>query len=170
MKDRIKEAILSFSEVSIFIGVIGFLSGIVTLFVDMSSQISLSIRWVLFFALLVLWLTVVLLKVIYDLSREKKAPLPYEHPFEYVEVGNIFIIRRNENFANGILVGCYLLIGEVETLAYLGVVHHVQDTVIQIEIRVDYGAIKKIPSTPQGLRNIIIRPVIPVTAINDLEN
>lgn len=171
MYAKIANGIFSLSGASIFIGVIGFVSGLVGLFIDVNSQ--LSIKWILLILLLGSSLTLILLKVIYDLSQEKKPPPAYEHPIGYVLEEQVFIIRKNENFLNSIVVGCYTQRNEVDRLAYLGFVHLVQEKVIQIKIARNYSVLDAIPSTQEELKNIVIRPVVPVTALqqfNTMEN
>lgn len=171
MNQTITKGIFSLSGASILVGVVGFMSGLSTLFIDVGNQIS--IKWLLFTLLVGISLTLMLLKVIYDLSREIKPPLPYEHPIRYVPEEQVFIIRRNENFPNNTMIACYALRDEVDRLAYLGVVHIVQDKLIQIKILYDYSILPKIPSTQEELKNIVIRPVVPLTALqqfNILEN
>lgn len=163
MKNKILGTMLSLSGASIAIGVIGFMSSIVTIFIDVNSQ--LSVKWLLFVILLFASLVLVLLKVIYDLSQESLPPPPFEVPIKYVAEEQVFVIRRNENFLNNIVVGCYAQQDEIDRLAYLGVVHLVQDRVIQIKIRADFQVLKEIPKTTDALKSIIVRPVVPVTAI-----
>jgi hypothetical protein len=163
MKEQIAKAIFSLAGASILIGVVGFMSGLVTIFVNVNEQ--LSVKWLLFSSLVSISLVLILLKVIYDLSQEIKPPPPYEHPIRYVSDEQVFIIRRNENFLNSIVVGCYAVTDEIDRLAYLGVVHLVQDKVIQIKVRADYSVLPQIPSTQEELKNIVIRPVVPVTAL-----
>lgn len=166
MKEKIAKSLFSLSGASIMIGVVGFLSGIVTIFVNVNEQ--LSVKWLLFVLLIGSSLILILLKVIYDLSQETRPPPPYEHPIRYVVEEQVFVIRRNENFLNNIVVGCYSQTNEIDRLAYLGVVHLVQDKVIQIKIQTDYSVLPEIPSTQEELRNIVIRPVVPVTALQQL--
>lgn len=171
MKEKIVKGLFSLSGASIMIGVVGFMSGIVTIFINVSDQ--LSVKWLLFALLIGISVILILLKVIYDLSQETRPPPPYEHPIRYVAEEQVFVIRRNENFLNNIVVGCYAQLNEIDRLAYLGVVHLVQDKVIQIKVQTDYSVLPRIPSTQEELRNIVIRPVVPVTAlqqISPLEN
>lgn len=168
MNEKIAKGIFSLSGASILIGVVGFMSGLVGLFIDVNSQ--QSIKWLLFVLLIGISLTLILLKVIYDLTQEIRPPPPYEHPIRYVPEEHVFIIRKNENFLNSIVVGCYALRDEVDRLAYLGVVHLVQDKVIQIKVMFDFSVLPKIPSTQEELRNIVIRPVVPVTALQQFNN
>ena len=150
---------------------LGFLSGIVQLFVDVNQQVS--IKWLLLSILIAGSSVLILLKVIFDLSRELKPPPPFEVPISFLPEEQLFIIRRNDNFLNSIVVGCYAEKNEIQRLAYLGVVHLVQDKVIQIKIRGDYGILKSFMGTTEELRDIVIRPVVPITAIeqfNTMEN
>ena len=168
MKDRIIAVIFSLIGVSILIGVAGFLSAIVTMFVDMKAFIS--IKWIMAIFWISFTLVLILLKVIHDLIMESKAPAPYEHPIRYLSDEKILVIRRNENFVNSIVVGCYLQIEDVDRLAFIGAVHLVQDKVIQIKIYHDMKLLKDAPSIQEALKRIEIRPVVPLTAIQQLVN
>lgn len=168
MKDRIINGIFSLSGASLAIGTAGFLSAIVTMFVDVADKVP--IRLLLFTIWLFTCLIVVLLKVIYDLSSERRPVPPFEHPIKFIPDEKLFIIRRNENFLNNIIVGCYSHQDDVDRLAYVAVVHLVQDKVIQIKIHSDLGLLGSIPSTTSELQALIIRPVVPVTALQQYTN
>ena len=163
MKDKVVSSIFSLSGASLAIGATGFLSALVTMFISVNEQVS--IKWFLFVILLFTCLTLVLFKVIYDLTLEIKPPPPYENPIRYVAEEQIFLIRRNENFLNNILVGCYLQRDDIDRLAYLAVVHLVQDKFIQIKIHRDMGVLQSIPTSVDELKAIIVRPVVPVSAL-----
>lgn len=163
MRYRVLSTIFSLSGASIAIGVIGFISSIATLFVDVDALVS--VKWLLFSLVLFLSVALILSKIIYDLSLEVAPAPPFESPIRYVSEEQVFVIRRNENFVNNIVVGCYSQHNEIDRLAYLGVVHLVQDKFIQIKIRTDLDVLKKIPETPDELKTIIVRPVVPVTAL-----
>jgi len=166
MVAEIKERLFSFTGVSISVGVFGFLSSIVTIFVDVNKDIS--VKWLLLSILVSLILLTVLLKTIYDLSIKTIPQNYYESPIKYIQDEGVFIIRRNENFINNILVGCYAIRDEVDRLAYVGFVDHVQERLIQIKIRYDYGILQNIPNTVEDLKNIVIRPVVPISALSQI--
>ena len=168
MKDRILAGFFSVSGVALMVGTAGFLSALVTMFVDVNAAVP--VKALLCTVLVATSACVVLLKVIYDLANEKAAAAPFEHPIKYISDERILVIRRNENFLNNIIVGCYSHQEEIERLAYVAVVHLVQDKVIQIKIRIDLGLLKRIPSTPPDRRALIIRPVVPVTALEQYQN
>lgn len=167
MKERIGSALFSLSGLSLTLGVLGFLSGIVQLFIDTSAQ--LSVKWFLLTLWIALSLLLILMKVIYDLSIEKRPPAPFEAPIKFLPDSQIFVIRRNDNFLNSIVVGCYLQQEDVDTLVCVGVVHIVQEKVIQIKV---HGPIRHLdPSVPrEALSRIVIRPVVPIDALNQFTN
>lgn len=166
MKDRIQSQLFSLSGLSITLGTLGFLSGIVDLFIDTNTEIS--IKWILFTFLVALSIVFILLKVIYDLSIERKPAPPFEIPIKYINNSQIFVIRRNDNFLNNIVVGCYVQQDEIDTLACVGVVHIVQEKVIQIKIQVIMAEMNQ--DFAGALSRIIIRPVVPMDALNQLNN
>ena len=166
MKDRVVSGIFSFTGASVVIGAAGFLSALVTMFIDVTA--SVSVKWLLFVILVSMSLMMILLKIIYDVTCETKPPPPFEHPFRYIAEDNIFVIRRNDNFLNNIIVGCYLQREEVDKLAFLGVVHLVQDKVIQIKVHTNLGVLTSVPTSVDELKMIIVRPVVPVTALEAL--
>lgn len=168
MTNRILRAVFSVSGASIAIGVLGFMAGIVTIFVDVNS--SLSIKWILLTFLVLSSLIVILLKLVYDLSQEATPSPPFETPIRYVSDVNVFVIKRNEYFLNNIVVGCYVHKDDIDRLAYLGVVHLVQDKVIQIKVMTDLNVLEAIPTSPDDLKSIVVRPVVPVTALQQMPN
>lgn len=168
MRERITSAVFSLTGISIAIGVIGFVASIATLFIDVDRTVS--IKWLILLSLIFLWTCAILLKVIHDLSSESHPPPNSEVPVRFVEEEGIFVIRRNPNFVNSIVVGCYLQDNEIEKLVYIATVYHVQDNVIQIKIHSDLGIITESPSTSRILRRVLIRPVVPVAALQQFES
>jgi hypothetical protein len=168
MNNRIVSGIFSLSGVSLVVAVAGFLSAIVTMFVDVGEKVPIRLLILTFFVLTSL--VVVLLKVIYDLASEKQPAAPFERPIKFIPDEKLFVIRRNDNFLNNIIVGCYSHQDDVDRLAYVGFVHLMQDKVIQIRIHTDLGLLKTIPSSTNELQTLIIRPVVPVTALQLFQN
>lgn|SRR5690554_5594582 len=168
MNKKIISAVFSLSGASIAIGCLGFIAGIVTIFVDVNAEIS--VKWLLLIILVLSSLIIILLKVIHDLSYQVIPPPNFEVPIRYVSDEQVFVIRRNENFINNIVVGCYVRKDDIDRLAYLGVVHLVQDKVIQIRVRADFKILEAIPESSDELKNISVRPVVPITAMQQLAN
>ncbi len=166
MKDRIAEATFSLNGLSLAVGALGFLSGVVQLFIDTNSQVS--IKWVLFVVWLSLSLGMVLLKIVYDLHNEKRPAPPFEIPIKYIDGQQIFVIRRNDNFLNNIVVGCYFQQDEVDTLACIGVVHIVQEKVIQIKLVGGFIGQATPPTSQDALTRLVVRPVVPFDALTQI--
>ena len=166
MKDRIVSATFSLTGMSLAVGALGFLSGLVQLFVDTSLQ--LSVKWLLLAIWLALSFALVLLKVIYDLHHERRPAPPFEVPIKYIADKQIFVIRRNDNFLNNIVVGCYFQQDEVDTLACVGVVHIVQEKVIQIRLVGGFIGQATPPTSLDSLARLVVRPVVPFDALNQL--
>jgi len=163
MWDRIKTAVFSFSGLGAIIGVAGFLSALVTMFIDGTSQVS--IRWIIFVLFIAGTLIVILLKIVFDLSRYTAPPAPFERPIKFISEENILVIRRNDNFVSSIVVACYFQKDEIDRLAYVGVVHVVQDKIIQIKIHRKFIPNQVDPKTDANLKLYIVRPVVPVDAL-----
>ena len=168
MKNKILGAIFGLPGVSIAIGVLGFMSSIVSMFIDINAQ--LSIKWLILALVILGSLVFVLLKVIYDYDVSQAATHPplFEVPIRYVPEERVFVIRRNEHFVNSIIVGCYTQHDEIDRLAYVGVVHHVQDKVVQIKIYHDLQVLEAIPQTPRALKNLVVKPMVPISALQQI--
>ena len=165
MKEKIITGIFSISGLSILIGFIGFLSGITGLFIDINMQVS--VKWVVFVVLITGTLLLILIKIIFDYSQHTIVPPAFEVPIKCIKNQNLIIIRKNDNFINHIVVGCYSVIDGIDQLAYLGFIHLVQDKLIQIKVEVDYKVLIELPTSPDGLKNLVIRPVVPITALKE---
>jgi hypothetical protein len=168
MKTRLSDATFSFNGLSLAVGALGFLSGFVQLFVDTSSQIS--VKWLLLTVWLALSLVLVLLKVVYDLHHEKRPAPPFEVPIKYLPEKQILVIRRNDNFLNNIVVGCYIKQDEVDTLAWIGYVHIVQEKFIQIKIQGNFLGQNSPSTSSDFLTSLVIRPVVPIDALTNISN
>ncbi|NIF50097.1 hypothetical protein F3J28_20275 [Enterobacter sp. Ap-1006] len=169
MSDEIKE-VFSLKSVPILIGVAGFLSTIVTMFIDVN--ITLSVRWTIFLSWLFISILIILCKIINDIKKRKEPPgiRTSEKPIDSLPEKGIFIIRKNDLFAHSSVVGCFWEERDgVETIAFVGVVHHVQEKLIQIKVIKNiinpqqFGAF-----SPDGRSKVIIRPVIPFDIISEL--
>lgn len=166
MLTDVKKAIFSLSGLSIGLGVLGFLSGFVQLFIDVGSAVS--IKWLLVTVLVGLSLALILLKLIFDLHLQKDAQPNHESPIRFLDKEGILVIRKNEHFVNQVIVGCYYTPDEVERLAYVGVVDHVQEHVIQIRIIQSFLPTENEIAPSVNINHLIVRPVIPYSALERL--
>jgi len=167
MKNRLTGVLFSLNGLSLMLGALGAISGFVTMFVDVTTAIS--IKWLLATVWAAVSLVLVLLKVIFDLHHEKRAAPAFEVPIKYLADKQIFVIRRNENFLNNIVVGCYSQRDEVDTLICIGVVHIVQENAIQIKLRSGFLENESPPVSQDDLSRLQLRPVVPIEALNSLQ-
>lgn len=148
---------------SLAVGAAGFLSALVTMFVNTADQVS--IKWLLFVLWLFTTIVIILLKLIIDLSAEKKAAPPHEIPIRYLPEINGLLIKRNEHFSNQIVVGCYSFVDDVERLLALGEVHIFQEDFIQIKMLPSTSPEQVGVGASTDLKTIIIKPGVPFSAI-----
>lgn len=157
---NLKSLLPSFSSVAF--GAAGFLSAIVTMFINTSN--SLSVKWFIFLTWVFATITVVLVKIIINSEKEfnKKNPLPFEHPMGFPDEEGILLIRKNEAFANNIIIGIYFVNDEMERPAFAAHVFHVQEKIIQIKIIKSFLSEEKMQLLQQkGFSSLIVRPNIP---------
>lgn len=164
MLEILRKSIFSFVGVSIFLGVAGFVSAVVGLFIDTQSLIS--IKWAIFLLLVFSSIIIILLKMISDLIRQK--PLSsFENPIRILP-DDILVIRKNNNFVSRSLVGCYFIEDDIERPAYIGTVLHVQENLIQIKLVEGIGDFKNKSLDPKILKSLIVRSAIPESVLNSL--
>lgn len=155
-------------SITTIIGVVGLLSSVVTLFVDTSAQVS--VKWLLLVILISMYVVVILSRYAFLATRKGRPAPSYENPVRYAPELGVFVIKRNELFLSNILVGCYWQQDGLEQLAYVGVVHHVQELVIQIRVQLDLQVLSAVPTAPDELKMLEIRPVVPFAALQHLSN
>lgn len=172
MKNDILNKFFSFTSVSISIGVIGFLSGIVQLFVDVNTEIS--IKWLLFLLLVSLSMIFILMKIIFDLSKFQYIPT-FEKPINYLrnQDGRVtFLIRENEHFKYNIIVAGYTQKNQLDTTLFVGYVEHIQEKMLHIHVVKWLGEIDLYDSSgnikQEVLSSIEVRPVIPRHVLNNI--
>lgn len=163
MANQLKGSILNFASISITVGVLGFLSGIVGLFFPELK--SIPFKYFILLVWLFLSILIILLKIIFDFRKLKTQSPPFEKPLSYHKEIQSFLIRKNPFFHSQTLVGCYLKENELERLAYLAHVNHTQDKVMHIKILHDFKILNEIPSTSSELSKLEIRPVVPTNEV-----
>lgn len=152
---RVGSAILSKSGGAMFIGVLGILSGISGLFIDLNGTVS--VRWLLMYLLVTGTIIVVLLNLVAARPTVIEKPVAFDEVPISVHDGNLLIIKRNPYLANLIVVAGYRSAGEYERLAFIGTVEHIQERAVQVRVGPTYDGF--VPS--EHFRDIVVRPVVP---------
>ena len=174
MKKYITKYIFSFNGVSVLIGVLGLLSSFVTLFID--TKLLISIKYLLIILVIFLSLFIILLKLIFDLSKKQRPPA-FENPINCNKISDdeiICLIRQNENFIYNIYVAGYLKRNQLDTLVCTGYVKNTQENFLQISLTNWIEKIELFDSNgnikDEIIKSIEIRPVIPVGSIAHLND
>lgn len=172
MKNDIWNKLFSFTSVSIFIGVVGFLSGIVQLFIDVNTTIS--IKWILLLMVLSLSIIIILAKNIFDLSKFHYSPA-FEKPISCMinkDDRVTFLIRENEHFKYSIIVAGYTQRNQLDTTVFVGYVEHIQEKMSHIHVVKWFEEIDLYDSSgnikQEVLSSIEVRPVIPKNVLNNI--
>ena len=79
---KIISAIFSFSGASILVGVAGFLSALVGMFVNTNDEIS--VKWFIFIIWMFLSFVILLFKLLYDASQVQDSNKYFEKPIKYL--------------------------------------------------------------------------------------
>ncbi|MGU5551864.1 hypothetical protein [Aeromonas hydrophila] len=131
MKERVSSAIFSLNGLSMFIGVTGFISSLVTLIFDLNQLIS--VKWIIGLLIISVTIICILFKVIHDSSNMVET-MPYEEKaIDYLDDGNVLVIRKNDSFSTGNIVSIYKVRDSVLSFIGFGIVDHTQSKIIQIK-------------------------------------
>lgn len=167
MKGNVRDQIFSLSSIAIAVGVAGFTSALVTMFIN--TMQTTSIKWIIFLSWVFVTILVILIKVINDQSKIYMHPQSSvsEKPIRYMPDKGLILIRKNDFFLNNTMVGCYCIDGEFETIAFVAMVSHVQDKFMQIKIISDLcGESETALLSKHGIECMIIRPNIPYETLS----
>ena len=158
---------LSFNAISIVIGVAGFIISVASLFYQWED--SVRVKWVVLLLIVFASIILILIRLIINLFWMKSEHKHWEQPIKYLKDQNIILIRKNRNFSNNIIVGCYLIDDEIEHFVLLAFVHHIQEKAIQIKIIPKQK--DEVFTLPENyISKMIIRPVIPTDILSELIN
>lgn len=167
MSKFISDNFLSFNAISIIIGVTGFIISVASLFYKWED--TLQVKWVVLLLIVFASIILILIRLLIDLMWMKADHKHWEQPLKFLNDQNIILIRKNRNFSNNIIVGCYFVDDEIEHFVLLAVVHHVQEKAIQLKIiPKQKGEIFAL--SEDYLKKMIVRPVIPTDILSELIN
>lgn len=108
----------------IFIAVVGFLSSLVTLFIDVDSTIS--IKWILFETVTLITIIAILIRTIIMLSQTKNISQNIK-VIKYKKENNILILKSNIEIPMNTMVSIYHKNDDYEELYAIGFVENIQE-------------------------------------------
>jgi hypothetical protein len=133
IKEKFK-SLLSFTGISLIIGIVGGIFGLITPFIDDWNTL-ISLKWFLFIAFIFFIFTLALLKVLLDIRndlKDKKAE--YIRVIRYVPKYETFIISKNDSLGNQAMVSVFYLDENYEVELGKGYVENIQENLIQIKV------------------------------------
>lgn len=146
-----------------FVACIGFLSALVTLFVDVKSPVS--IKYLLLSFLIFLTLVVSLVQIIFDLLNKKSLIVSTKVIRISPKDGNMIIRSSLTDLVINSVVSIYYEDGEIEKLYAVGFVENKQENgVVLIRITRCFDRVVEIQS---HIQNIKIKTTIPYTAFEE---
>lgn len=127
------EYILSLNGISILIGIVGCILGIMSIFIDWDTQ--LSIKW-----LAALWITysfilIVSMKLTYDIYMMHKLRLKTNNKvIQYSSTDLLLLVQNNQNLEYSQSVSIYYLKDDFQLLMASGYVQNIQEKFVQIKM------------------------------------
>jgi hypothetical protein len=127
------EYILSLNGISILIGIVGGILGIMSIFIDWDTK--LSIKW-----LAALWITysfilIVSMKLTYDMYMMHKLRLKTNNKvIQYSSTDLLLLVQNNQNLEYSQSVSIYYLKDDFQLLMASGYVQNIQEKFVQIKM------------------------------------
>jgi hypothetical protein len=127
------EYILSLNGISILIGIVGGILGIMSIFIDWDTK--LSIKW-----LTALWITysfilIVSMKLTYDMYMMHKLRLKTNNKvIQYSSTDLLLLVQNNQNLEYSQSVSIYYLKDDFQLLMASGYVQNIQEKFVQIKM------------------------------------
>lgn len=145
----------------ILIAVIGFVSSIVTLFIDVNQ--STSVRWIIFLVCLFATVTIIFIRIIIEIASAKRIDSSI-NIVKYYQDREVFLIKTNVPISFNTLLSIYVQKDDYEDLYALGYVQNVQENKL-----VSVKVIKKFIEEPQPqdlLERSIIKTSLPYNRLS----
>lgn len=125
----------------ILIAVIGFVSSIVTLFIDVNETIS--IKWIILLVCIFATFTIIFIRIIIAIASAKRIDASI-NIVKYYQDREVFLIKTNVPIPINALLSIYIQMDDYEDLYALGYVENVQENKL-----VSVKVIKKFIDEPQ---------------------
>lgn len=132
MKDIIHK-ILTFNGVSLFIGIVGGIFGIVSIFIDWSAVVS--VKWLVSLIVIFVFITLILVKIINDAAVRLRGNSSSK--FEVINIinrGELILINNNSTLITNAIVSVYYIENGCEIDFGQAYISHIQDEFTQVRI------------------------------------
>ncbi|MFR9534836.1 MAG: hypothetical protein SNG27_01680 [Rikenellaceae bacterium] len=169
MKDVISR-VLSFNGISLLIGIIGGIFGVVSIFIDWTALVS--IKWLIAAIVIFVFVVLILVKIINDAGAKLKTHSSGK--FKVISIinnGEIVLTENSPLLPHNTMVSIYFIDNICEVFVGSAYVYHVQDEYTQIKIKMIDEEFKEgyksvVKSLEKGdaktLKNIIVRNIVKI--------
>ncbi|MCZ8196438.1 MAG: hypothetical protein O9267_02375 [Flavobacterium sp.] len=125
--------ILSLNGISILIGIVGGLFGIISIFIDWDTR--LSIKWFAAVLILCSFISIILIKLTYDIYKSHTQRIVKNSKvFQFSRKDNLLLVENNNNLEFSQLVSIYYIKNNFQQLFANGYVQNIQEEFVQIKV------------------------------------
>lgn len=132
MKDIIHKT-LTFNGVSLFIGIVGGIFGIVSIFIDWSAVVS--VKWLVSLIVIFVFIVLILVKIINDAAVRLRGT--NSSKFEVIKIingGQLILINNHPTLLPNVIVSLYYIENGCEIYFGQAYISHIQDEFTQVRI------------------------------------
>lgn len=132
MWDIIKK-VLTFNGVSLIIGVIGGVFGIISIFIDW--KLLINIKWLVLTCVVSIFIILILVKIIVDSAEKLQSSLSEKiNVISIINQGRILLVSNKNTIIRNSMVSVFYLDNDCEIFLCSAYAHHPQDNFTQIKI------------------------------------
>ncbi|WP_264529312.1 hypothetical protein [Flavobacterium sp. N502540] len=132
IEKKLKE-ILSLNGISILIGIVGGILGIISIFIDWNTQ--LSIKWVAGLCIIFSFFLIISLKLTFDIYMLHKLRTTRNNKvIQFSSTDSLLLVENNNNLEYSQSVSIFFIKNNFQLLLASGYVQNIQDKFVQVKI------------------------------------
>ncbi|MFL9831232.1 hypothetical protein ABS764_10275 [Flavobacterium sp. ST-87] len=131
IKQKLEE-ILSLNGISILIGIIGGIFGIISIFIDWNTL--LSIKWFAALWIVYSFILIISLKLTYDIYKTHSLKKLNSKALQFSNINLLLLVENNNNFEYSQTISIYYIKNNFQLLFANGYVQNIQNEFVQIKI------------------------------------
>jgi len=124
--------ILSFNGISILIGIVGGVFGIISIFIDWNTQ--LSVKWFAALWIICSFILIISVKLTYDIYNTNTLKNVNSKVLQFSNINLLLLVENNNNLEFSQTVSIYYIKNNFQLLFANGYVQNIQDKFVQIKI------------------------------------
>lgn len=132
IKQKLKD-ILTLNGISILIGIVGGLFGIISIFIDWNTK--LSIKWFAALWIIYSFLLIILIKLTYDVYKSHDQKIKKNNKvIKFSNIDSLLLVENNNNLEYSQRVSIYYIKNDFQLLFADGYVQNIQEKFVQIKV------------------------------------